>query len=1365
VAQNVAGIRTEARIKKGPKLATLRTIISPDTDFFILTETKARSCHISKCIIYPASSRVAFIPKLFTETNAAQGGVAILCKKEHNLIENSVRESLHGGHYIMGIFNVRNKLVLVCGIYGNPDHNDLASANIFQQIITDIEELKNLFSVTDMILAGDFNCVLKEADSNTNRITKPRTNGLILTLIEQFQLFDISELKQKDHIHTYYRNKNQQISSRIDFILTNITAERMYFDTQPTIFDHNYILASISPAVLSRKSTTMKEYILASEEFLNDFNEQILRLEQDTGIVILSKVNNDQVSEPDSLHPNEMDNNNERLNDNSSPLLPSEADIQNFNSDLAQKGITALQLFSTIVKLTQEVHNDTLKRKKKQEQIKLKDRRARMHENIKAQKRNPSPNTRNRLVEEYNEIQQDIKNEAEARDNASKIRIKNFYKNKIGKNVPATFQCTKEKKRNRTINTIKLPDGSETSDADEIVEIMQNWYQEMANKPHDQTVTLTEFLEQYNVELPRISNEQESELAAPISSDEILKSIQAAHEFSASGPSGQSISMYKLLFKENPMLFTAAMNQLVFVPGLATHTDYLWIKERKIVYIPKKSKLDTPSDYRPLSMLEVLYKIPARILANRLNSILHTIIGSHQHGFMPGRGIQEPSLVMAHVVQEASRGGHPVQILSYDIENAFAKVSHKIIAQSLRAFGIPELIIQALQQYTLIGYAKVEVNGKTGVLFLIETGSGQGDPLSAVLYLIATEPCNRALVQHCHNRLYKSPLGVTIGIKLYADDNKTPLQLQSNNDIHIIHDIYENYTSVSGLKINYNKSSALCMNTDENILRSISDAGISIVESTDCLGIILAKTIEETVTQTIQKIEPKAIKRRIMATAHPANMLHKSILLNIAVQPIFNHAFMALPIFDDTVKNLFEEIYKFLWTSQKDSVTIYKRKLVSRQRIYADYNMGGLNVADPKQTIEGLQQNLLQKLLKNTDREMAVILELILRKYKRPTLEQHLKYLGSIQWKKTANKLETENLILSQAFRSMSLIIEKFETQQENWGSNAIYGHQQATGLCEISFSEFKTLMEANIFLFSHITEIDALTSRPSIPLSLNQITLFKIRAFPLLQFKLKKLLRLIKTNQFLHPNAVNTNIFTVIMKNSNISRQYRKLCKLERSNAIKIAPAFNTRIRDSIDSTNKDIFTQAYRVIHHKYLPLKTKENSFQTLNRTLWTNSKAFKSNMRDNDQCRFCGRPETMEHMLYKCESYAEPQWELLSEAISFLVKKHNPEAANIHVTYQNIVFNTEMRNLALSIKEKNDRVMISMLIHEVRRKIYAFRSSDDSIMLQEIPMIRRIAHLTTVLKQLYSFLKYISNRKWYNAMQNIIHLIEYLEHKLI
>jgi len=70
---------------------------------------------------------------------------------------------------------------------------------------------------------------------------------------------------------------------------------------------------------------------------------------------------------------------------------------------------------------------------------------------------------------------------------------------------------------------------------------------------------------------------------------------------------------------------------------------------------------------------------------------------------------------------------------------------------------------------------------------------------------------------------------------------------------------------------------------------------------------------------------------------------------------------MALPVADNNIKELFDVIYKFLWKKQKEQVTIIKRKLVSRQRFFADYSMGGLNIMDPEQTISGLQQNLLQK--------------------------------------------------------------------------------------------------------------------------------------------------------------------------------------------------------------------------------------------------------------------------------------------------------------------------------------------------------------------------------------------------------------------
>jgi len=135
--------------------------------------------------------------------------------------------------------------------------------------------------------------------------------------------------------------------------------------------------------------------------------------------------------------------------------------------------------------------------------------------------------------------------------------------------------------------------------------------------------------------------------------------------------------------------------------------EFRWIRRRKVIYIPKKNPALHHRDYRPLSMLEVLYKIPARILAERLSSILSTIINPNQHGFMPKRGIQEPSLIMTHIIQEANYHKIPVQIISYDIEKAFDRVSHTIIIQMLREFGVPEIIIMAIKHFSLIGYAQV----------------------------------------------------------------------------------------------------------------------------------------------------------------------------------------------------------------------------------------------------------------------------------------------------------------------------------------------------------------------------------------------------------------------------------------------------------------------------------------------------------------------------------------------------------------------------------------------------------------------------------------------------------------------------------
>jgi hypothetical protein len=112
------------------------------------------------------------------------------------------------------------------------------------------------------------------------------------------------------------------------------------------------------------------------------------------------------------------------------------------------------------------------------------------------------------------------------------MRIRNFYKTGTGKMNPETFYCIKEKQASREIHSLTV-DGRNIKDPEEIVQIMQNWYEDTAQHATPQTTTLSDFLEQHNILLPQLTDEQKNDLAEEFTTEEVSDALKEAQEKSA----------------------------------------------------------------------------------------------------------------------------------------------------------------------------------------------------------------------------------------------------------------------------------------------------------------------------------------------------------------------------------------------------------------------------------------------------------------------------------------------------------------------------------------------------------------------------------------------------------------------------------------------------------------------------------------------------------------------------------------------------------------------------------------------------------------------------------------------------------------
>lgn len=157
-------------------------------------------------------------------------------------------------------------------------------------------------------------------------------------------------------------------------------------------------------------------------------------------------------------------------------------------------------------------------------------------------------------------------------------------------------------------------------------------------------------------------------------------------------------------------------------------------------------------DLRPISLCNVSYILISKVLANRLKTILPSIIDEHQSAFVPGRLITDyilRSSEIFHYMHHNSAKKRGFMALKLDMSKAYDRLEWDYLACVMINMGFPAVWIDRVMHcVTTVQYSFL-VNGDPSEIVIPSRELRQGDPLSPYLFLLGAEGLG-SLIKKAH---------------------------------------------------------------------------------------------------------------------------------------------------------------------------------------------------------------------------------------------------------------------------------------------------------------------------------------------------------------------------------------------------------------------------------------------------------------------------------------------------------------------------------------------------------------------------------------------------------------------------------------